>query len=123
MREYPIYKKRDGQDFKYVYYIYTNSFKSAKKQFAANMLKDNWELSNNIVWLDKKEDGVKETGWYDLDTSMFGFTHPDNDDDTEGEPIYKDGIMELFCSEKDINKGFDTWYEDVYTWELRKPGQ
>lgn len=121
MKNYPIYKKRDGQDWKEVSSIYASSFAEAKKEFAQNMTKENWEKSNNIVWLTKKEDGVKETGWYDLDASMFGFTHPENGDETEGDPIFGEGaIMELFCSEKAILKGFDYWNEDVYSWELRK---
>ena len=121
---YPIFKKRDGQSFNEVGTIYAASFNEAKKEFALNMTKDNWNKSNNIVWLDKEADGVDVTGWYDLDLSWFGFTHPDNGDDTEGDPIYssdKGAIMELFCSEEAINEGFDIWIEDVYTWELRKP--
>jgi hypothetical protein len=119
LREYPIYKKRDGKGFEYVSYIYSDSFTNAKKEFAKLMTSSLWETSNNITWLDSKLDGVKESGWYDLDASIFGFTHSDNGD-TEGEPVYKEGIMELYCSEKDIKKGFAIWYEDVYTWELRK---
>lgn len=123
-KEYPIYKKRDGQSFKYVSYIYAESFDDAKKQFSHDMTKGNWEQSNEIVWLDKEEDGVEQTGWYDLDSSIFGFTHPDNGDETEGDPIFKVGegaIMELFCSEESIREGFDSWSEDTYTWELREP--
>ena len=33
-KEYPIYKKRDGQSFEYVSYIFADSFDDAKKQFA-----------------------------------------------------------------------------------------
>jgi len=113
-KEYPIYKKRDGQSFNYVSYIFADSFEDAKKQFALNMTKDNWEQSNNIVWLDKENDGVEQTGWYDLDTSILH----SND---EGEINYSESKMELFCSEEAINEGFDSWSEDVYTWELREP--
>lgn len=125
-KHYPIFKKRDGQHFKEVGSIYATSFAEAKKEFAQNMTKDNWEKSNGIVWLDKETDGVDVTGWYDLDCSLFGYTHPDNGDNTEGEPIYssdRGAIMELFCSEEAINEGFDSWYEDVYTWELREPSE
>jgi hypothetical protein len=111
-QEYPIYKKRDGQSFNYVSYIFADSFDAAKKEFALNMTKENWEKSNNIIWLDKKEDGVKETGWYDLDGSVLS-------GDDEGEVNYSASIMELLCSEEAIQEGFDGWSEDVYTWELR----
>jgi len=96
-KEYPIYKKRNGQSFEYVSYIYADSFDDAKKQFAENMTKDNWEQSNNIVWLTKVDDSVEVTGWYDLNYDP----------------------KELFCSEESIKEGFDSWSEDVYTWELR----
>lgn len=116
LREYPIYKKRDGQSFEEVSSIHETSFDKAKKVFALNMTKDNADKSNNIIWLDKDNDGVQETGWYD--------------DDSVIEPVYKaDGEeidyskteIELFASESDINEGFETWREDVYTWELRQP--
>ena len=117
--EYPIYKKRDGQSFKEVSYIYADSFEAAKKEFAKNMTNDNWEKSNNIVWLDKENDGVEQTGWYDLDASLYGFFEEGSEN--EGDPNYKDGMMELFCSEDAINEGFDSWSEDVYTWVIREP--
>lgn len=112
-REYPIYQKRDGQGFKKVSYIYSDSFDAAKKEFAKNMTKDNWEKSNNIIWLDKENDGVKHTGWYDLDCSILHV----ND---AGEIDYSESKIELFCSEDAINEGFEYWNEDVYTWEIRK---
>ena len=112
-KEYPIYKKRDGQYFNYVSYIFAESFDEAKKQFAKNMTKDNWEQSNNIVWLDKESDGVEKTGWYDLDSSVL---HGNE----EGEINYSESKMELFCSEESIKEGFDSWSEDVWTWELRQ---
>jgi len=113
-REYPIYKKRDGQSYKQVSYIYADSFDAAKKEFAKNMTNDNWEKSNNIVWLDKENDGVEQTGWYDLDGSVL------QGRGEEGEEIdYANSEMELFCSEEAINEGFTFWNEDVYTWEIR----
>jgi hypothetical protein len=112
-QEYPIYKKRDGQSFNQVSYIYAESFDAAKKEFALNMTKDNWEKSNNIVWLDKETDKVDLTGWYDLDGSDLVFL-----DDMEGID-YLNSNMDLLCSEDAIKEGFDSWGEDVYTWELR----
>ncbi|HEY6143784.1 MAG TPA: hypothetical protein VIV55_10270 [Flavobacterium sp.] len=118
-REYPIYKKRDGQNFKYSGFLFAESFEKAKKQFALDMTNRNWEKSNDIVWLTKEEDKVSENGWYDLSQSWFRLTHPDEGDETEGEPDFTDAIMELICSEASIQEGFDSWNEDVYTWELR----
>ena len=114
MKNYPIYKKRDGQDYKLVDDIYQDSWTNAKKEFAENMTKDNWNQSNNIQWLDKDEDGVKETGWYD-----FGGGSPLYNEETEK---YDADEAEdfLLVTEEDIKAGFDTWSEDVYSWELRK---
>ena len=75
--------------------------------------------SNNIVWLDIENDGVEQTGWYDLDASIYGFFEEGTE--KEGAPNYKYGMMDLICSEDAINEGFDSWSEDVYTWELREP--
>ena len=118
-KDYPIYKKRDGKGFKEVGSIYSISFEDAKKEFAKNMTNDNWEKSNNIVWLDKENDGVEQAGWYDLDASLYGFFEEGTE--KEGAPNYKYGMMDLICSEDAINEGFDYWSEDVYTWELREP--
>ncbi len=112
MRDYPIYKKRDGQSFKQVGSIYSDSWQNAKKEFAQNMTKDNWNLSNNIIWLNR-EDGVKIEGWYD-----FNGGTPTYYEETES---YTDEVNDfLLVSKEDIDKGFDYWNEDVYTWELRK---
>jgi hypothetical protein len=113
---YPIFRKRDGQSFKEVGSIYATSFDEAKKEFAQNMTNDNWEKSNNIVWLTELEDGVEQTGWYDLDCCRV-LCNEDGDAD------YSISSMELFCSEDAINEGFDSWSEDVYTWELREPSE
>ena len=112
-QEYPIYKKRDGQSFEQVSYIFADSFEDAKKEFAENMTKDNHNKSNNIVWLDEKQDGVPQTGWYDLDSSICVANEEDGID-------YANSKLELFCSEESIKEGFDSWTEDVYTWELRE---
>lgn len=114
-KKYPIFKKRDGQHFIEVGYIYEETFDLAKKEFAQNMVKDNWNKSNNIVWLDKKE-GVDVTGWYNLDSSRL-ITFENDADGID----YANSDMELFCSEDDIKEGFARWSEDVYTWELREP--
>lgn len=114
-KEYPIYKKRDGQQFKYVSYIYADSFDDAKKQFAHDMTKDNWEQSNDIVWLDKDIDGVAVTGWYDFGGGSPAFNEETEKYDAEEAENY------LMVTEEAIKEGFDSWSEDVYTWELREP--
>lgn len=114
MKYFNIYKKRDGQSFKMIGSIYADTFEEAKKQFAKQMTDDNNNQSNNVQWLDKKQDGVKETGWYD-----FNFGNPAFNEETEK---YNADEAErlLLVSEETINAGFSTWNEDVYTWELRE---
>lgn len=113
MNTYNIYKKRDGQSFKLWSDIYASNFDEAKKEFAQRMTQDNHNKSNNIQWLTKEEDGVRETGWYDF---------------SGGVPLYNENTEKydadeaedfLFETEENINEGFDTWREDVHTWELR----
>lgn len=113
MKTYNIYKKRDGQSFKIFGEIYADSFEAAKKQFALNMTQDNHKLSNNVVWLSKEEDGVNETGWYSFNGNI-----PTYNEETEKYDANEAADC-LLVSEADINEGFDTWTEDVYTWELR----
>lgn len=118
MNTYNIYKKRDGQSFELWGDIYASNFDEAKKQFAKNMTNDNWEKSNDIVWLDKEEDGVDENGWFDINASVLVEKQDPTDEDYTITD-YANSEMELFCSEKSIEDGFDSWNEDVYTWELR----
>jgi len=114
MKTFDIYIKRDGQPFKKHNYIFAETFDEAKKIFANDMTKDNFEKSNNIVWLTKEEDGV-ETGFYDLESSKVELNAITGENDYS----HEDTKLEIFCLEKDIQEGFDYWNEDVYTWELR----
>lgn len=114
-REYTIFKKRDGQSYKQVSYIYADSFDAAKKQFAKQMTDDNWNKSNDIVWLDKEREGVKISGWYDFNSGRPDFNEETDKYDADDAENY------LMVSEDAINEGFDSWNEDVYTWELREP--
>jgi hypothetical protein len=114
MKDYKIYKRRDGQGFEFFGSIYADGLKEAKKIFARRMTEDNWNQSNNIQWLDSEEDGVEETGWYD-----FSGGTPSYNEDTEKYNV-EEARDFLLVSEKDIEKGFDCWREDVYTYELRK---
>ena len=118
MKTYNIYKKRDGQSFELWLYICESNFDEAKKKFAEMMTNYHWEKSNDIVWLDKEDDGVEETGWFDLNGSVLVQKEdPTNKNYTIND--YANSEMDLFCSEKEIEEGFDSWNEDVYTWELR----
>lgn len=115
MKTYNIYKKRDGQSFKEVASIYADNFTEASRKFAKQMTDDNHNQSNNIQWLEKDQDGVNETGWYD-----FNGGSPVFDEETEKYDANEAADF-LLVSETAINEGFDTWNEDVYTWELREP--
>lgn len=114
MKEYPIYKKRDGQSWQYIGYIYSDSFKNAKKEFAENMTKDSWNKLNNVVWLTKETGGV-QTGWYDLGQSIVVYAGDGSDKIDK-----KLSLLVIVVLDKDIKKGFSFWSEDVYQWELRK---
>lgn len=115
MKTYNIYKKRDGQSFKEVSYILADNFDEACKIFAKQMTDDNHNQSNNIQWLDKDRDGVLETGWYYFDGGSPVFNEDTEKYDADEAADF------LLASEEAINAGFDTWNEDVYTWELREP--
>lgn len=112
-KNYPIFKKREGQGFTEVSSIYAENFTKAKKQFAKQMTDDNFEQSNNIQWLTKEQDGVNETGFYDLNAGCLTYT----EDGKVIDPNEADDF--LMVTEKAIKKGFNYWNEDVYTWELR----
>lgn len=117
MKTYNIYKKRDGQDYKLVSEIHADSFENAKKEFAKNMTEGNHELSNNVQWLDKDQDGVKETGWYDFSGGSANYNEETEKYDADEAEDF------LLVSEEVINEGFDTWNEDVYTWQLREDAE
>jgi len=72
MKNYTIFKKRNGQSFKAIGEIYALNFIEAKKQFAKQMTDDNWNKSNNVVWLTKENDGV-QTGWYDFNSGCLSY--------------------------------------------------
>lgn len=114
MKTYLVYKKRDGQSFKEVSEIYAISFLEACKIFAKQMTFDNHNKSNNIIWLDKEQDGVKETGWYDFNGSLPAF----NEDTEKYDADQAEDL--LMVSEEAINEGFSSWNEDVYTWQVRE---
>jgi len=113
MKEYPLYKKRDGQYWKEIGYILADNYKEAKKEFARRMTDDYWEQSNNIVWLDKS-DGVDVEGWYDFNGGSPLFYEETNTYDKEEAKDF------LLLSKKDIDRGFSVWTEDVYWWTIDK---
>jgi len=110
--EYPIYKKRDGQSFEKRGYIFADGFIAAKKEFAKNcandMYKECWLSYFDASDFDQK--GM-EPGFYLNENLVY------NENDTINVDL---SIIECFLSQKSINKGFDTFSEDVYTWQIRK---
>jgi hypothetical protein len=113
LKDFLIYKKRDGQSFKEVGSIYTDNFENAKKEFAENMTKGNWEKSNDVVWLDNDADGVGVTGWYDFGGGRATFNEETEKYDADEAEDF------LLVSDADIKEGFSSWSEDVFTWEVR----
>ncbi len=115
---YEIYKKRDGQSFKLFGEITAPNFDMAKKKFASKLTGEDYLLFNNIIGLSKEVHGVDEDGLYDLDKSII-IEKEDPENTRYMIPDYANSDMELHCSKEAIEDGFDTWSEDVYTWELR----
>ena len=112
MKTYTIFKKRDGQYFKSIGEIYgCSNFREAKKEFAKKMTNDNWNQSNNVQWLDKDQDGVFETGFYDFNGGLLFCEETEKYDPNEAKDF-------LLVTKKDIDKGFNRWNEDVYTWAI-----
>jgi hypothetical protein len=109
MNYYKVEKKRDGQNWKPFNEIYAPSFDEAKKQFAKDMTQDNWNKSNNIIWLNTGH-GVKVSGWYDLNSGKAVY-----DEETENWEATDDCLL---VSEEQINEGFDFWSEDVYCYRV-----
>ena len=110
-KNYPIFKKRDGQSYKEVSYIYAPGFIEAKKQFAKNCAKDLrgecWLTYFDSSEFDKKGN---ESGFYLNENIVF------NENETINCEL---SVIDCFLSQKQINKGFTLFSEDVYTWELR----
>ena len=109
MNTYNVTKKRDGQSSKHDYQIFALDFAAAKKQFASDMTKGNYEKSNDINWLSAEVDGVDVDGFYDLNASIIV-----GDESTD----YAESEMHLVVSQEDIDDGFEKWNEDVHTWEI-----
>jgi hypothetical protein len=100
MKTFNIYKKRDGQDWKFAGEYFLESFEEAKKEFAKNC-------------------------WNDLLNGKHGdnftlFTESDKD---EFDFVTEDGIYdgtELFFSKSNLESGIEFFSEDVYSWEIRE---
>ncbi len=95
MKDFNVYKKRDGQEWKLIGNYFSDSFEAAKKEFAQNCWNDllNGKHGDNFVELSVEEDNVAEDG------------------------IYYDN--ELFFPKSNLETGIDFFSEDVYSWELR----
>lgn len=115
MKTYKVFKKRDGQSWSKVGEIYSDNFTKAKKIFADNMTKDNYNKSNNIVWLYKDRDGIDDTGFYDF--SAYTPTYNEELEKYDNPNEISDCLL---VTEKSIKKGFSFWSEDVYQWAIER---
>lgn len=95
MKNFNVYKKRDGQEWKQIGQYFCSDFEEAKKEFAQNCWNDllNGKHGDNFVELSTEADGVETDGIY-----------------------YNE---ELFFSKENLETGIDFFSEDVYSWEIR----
>lgn len=102
MRDFNVYKKRDGQGWKQIGSYFCASFEDAKKEFASNCWNDLMEgkHGDNYVGLTVQEDGVQEDGIYYLN----------------GDPYNK---LDCFFPIINLKDGIEFFSEDVYSWEIR----
>ncbi len=101
LKEFPIYKKRDGQDYKYDGYIYIDTFENAKIEFANDCYNALLEGYHGDDWMEltAEEDGVDEDGVYY----------------NNGQPYNE---LDCFFPKSDLVQGIEVFREDVYTWKL-----
>ena len=95
MKNFNVYKKRDGQDWKQIGQYFCANFEEAKKEFAQNCWNDllNGKHGDNFIELSTEDDGVETDGIY-----------------------YNE---ELFFDKANLETGIDFFSEDVYLWEIR----
>ena len=95
MKNFNVYKKRDGQDWKQIGQYFCTNFEEAKKEFAQNCWNDllNGKHGDNFIELSTEADGVETDGIY-----------------------YNE---ELFFDKANLETGIDFFSEDVYSWEIR----
>ena len=95
MKNFNVYKKRDGQEWKEIGQYFCTNFEEAKKEFAQNCWNDllNGKHGDNFIELSTEDDGVETDGIY-----------------------YNE---ELFFDKANLETGIDFFCEDVYSWEIR----
>jgi len=95
MKNFNVYKKRNGQDWKQIGQYFCTNFEEAKKEFAQNCWNDllNGKHGDNFIELSTEADGVETDGIY-----------------------YNE---ELFFDKANLETGIDFFSEDVYCWEIR----
>ena len=95
MKNFNVYKKRDGQSWKQIGQYFCTNFEEAKKEFAQNCWNDllNGKHGDNFIELSTEADGVETDGIY-----------------------YNE---ELFFDKANLETGIDFFSEDVYSWEIR----
>ena len=111
MKEFKIYKKRHGQIFKLFGSIYSDNFKNAKKEFAKNCANDLYDECWLTYLNDKELKNQDYAGFYINESLVW------NEDETIN---FENSEIDCFLTQIDIDKGFNSFSEDVYTWELRK---
>jgi hypothetical protein len=102
MKNFNLYKKRNGQSWKYEGQYFCANFEEAKKEFSRNCWNDLLEgkHGDNYVHLEPASDGVKESGIYYLN----------------GQPNEE---LDCFFSIENLDAGIEFFSEDVYSWEIR----
>jgi len=101
MRTFKMHKKRDGQLFQHVGYIYAKNFAEAQIEFAEKCYEDLLigVHGDDYVELSVEEDGVSEDGIYYLNGDK-----------------YED--LDCFFPKANLIDGIITFNEDVYTWAI-----
>lgn len=104
--KFPVFKKRDGDVWKDTGgYYYAISYKSAKQQFAAEIINKaiNGEYSDNMVYLEPNMvEDLKSEGY---DMSFY-----------RGEGVYED--EQLIFLRENVDEGFEYFGHDVYLWTV-----
>ena len=95
MKNFNVYKKREGQEWKQIGQYFCDNFEEAKKEFAKNCWNDllNGKHGDNFIELSTQADKVETDGIY-----------------------YNE---ELFFPKSNLETGIDFFSEDVYSWEIR----
>jgi len=111
VKKYPIFEKRDGQDWFKSGYILATSYQKAKKEFGEQ------------VWLELVYNKYSHDYLHFDDAIIEGMQH--NDEDTsfyEGEGFYdfSTEAKEPVLFMQEAMEGIVSFQHDVYTWTIDK---